>query len=115
MKASHPRKTERRPRVSAEKLTPERALQNLEAFARELDAGWKRDGLEWALDLLVLLRAFTTEARKKSPDRERLALALTAIREYLGRYRFLKGIDYVLVWAEVVIARPANRSKSRHG
>jgi len=69
-----------------------------------LETNWKRDGLEWALDLLVLLGAFIAEAKKDSPDRERLSLIQTAIRDNLAKYKFLKGVDFVLVWADVVIA-----------
>lgn len=93
---------------SPENVTPLLALKNLEAFTRKLEANWERDGLEWALGLLVLLRAFIAEAKKDSPDGKQLSLIQTAIRDYLAKYKFLKGIDFVLIWADVVIA--ANRS-----
>jgi hypothetical protein len=83
-------------------LTRAEALKRIEAFVAELDGEWQLDGMEWAVDLLVLLRGFTREARKDEPDRERLDIFQTAMREFIGQRKFLKGVEFVLAWADTV-------------
>ena len=87
---------------SPEQLTRAEALKRLDAFVAELDGEWQRDGMEWAVDLLVLLRGFTREARKDEPDRERWHIFQTAMGEFVGQRKFLKGVEFVLAWADTV-------------
>ena len=110
--ASVKRKAPNSLETSTEKITREEALRRMDALVAQLEAGWKRDGLEWALDVLVLLRGFTAEARKGKPDRERLLMLQSGIRESIGRYKFLKGIDFVLEWADTVTRETANNKSN---
>jgi hypothetical protein len=89
---------------TAKKLTPEEALQRLDRLVAELEATWKRDGLEWALDFLVLLRGFSKEAHKDKPDAEQLTIVRDTIREFILSRKFLKGVCFVLEWADVIMA-----------
>ena len=100
--ASDNKKEPNRRREPPEKLSHEDALKRLDAFVAKLDGEWQRDGMEWAVDLLVLLRGFTREARKDEPDRERLDTFQTAMREFIGQRKFLKGVEFVLAWADTV-------------
>jgi hypothetical protein len=78
------------------KLTREEALKDLDSFIAELDAGWERDGLDWAPVLLSLLRDFSREAAAENPDKDRLALLHEQVHAYFKEHRFLKGIPNVL-------------------
>ena len=78
------------------KLTREEALKELDAFIGELDAGWERDGLDWAPALLTMLRDFSREAAAANPDRERLGILHAHVHAYFKERRFLKGFPSVL-------------------
>jgi hypothetical protein len=73
-----PKKVKRKA-PTAKKLTPEEALKRLNRLVAELEAAWKRDGLESALDFRVLLRGFSKEAHKDKPDAEQLTIVRDAI------------------------------------
>ena len=98
-----PKKVKRKA-PTAEKLTPEEALTRLDRLVAELEATWKRDGLEWALDFLVLLRGFSKEAHKDKPDAEQLTIVRDAIREFIASRKFLNGVGFVLEWADVIMS-----------
>jgi|SRR5437867_3961918 len=78
------------------KLTREEALKDLDSFIAELDAGWERDGLDWAPALLNMLRDFSREAAAENLDQERLAILHERVHAYFKKHRFLKGISSVL-------------------
>ena len=92
-----------RRRTDFPRLSREEALKELCSFIEELDAGWERDGLDWAPDLLKILRAFVDEASKSStgnsPELERLR---NEVHAYFERYKFLKGIYNVREWVEMI-------------
>ena len=90
---------------AAEKLKPEEALKRLDGLVAELEANWKRDGLEWALDFMVLLRGFSKEAHRDKPDVEQLTMVRDAIAEFIKSRKFLKGVDFVLEWADVIMSQ----------
>lgn len=78
------------------KLTREEALKDLNSLIVELDAGWERDGLDWAPALLIMLRDFCREAAAEIPDQDRLAALREQVHAYFKEHRFLKGIPFVL-------------------
>ncbi|HVV70161.1 MAG TPA: hypothetical protein VHI52_01465 [Verrucomicrobiae bacterium] len=89
---------------TAEKLTPEEALTRLDGLVAELEGAWKRDRLEWALDFLVLVRGFSKEAHKDKPDAEQQTIVRDAIKEFIASLKFLKGVEFVLEWADVIMS-----------
>lgn len=98
------RKKANRKAPAAEKPTPEEALKRLDRFVAELEIGWKHDGLEWALDFLVLLRGFCKEAHRDEQDVQQLTIVRDAIAEFIESRKFLKGVDFVLEWADVIMS-----------
>src|SRR5260370_32836933 len=51
------------------KVNRAEALKNLESFIRELEAGWQRDGLDCAPELLRILTKFNRDASIDTPNR----------------------------------------------
>lgn len=96
-----PKKANRKA-LPAEKLTPKEALERLDRLVAELEATWKRDGFEWALDFLVLLRGFSKEAHKDKPDAEQLKMVRDAIAEFIENGKFLKRVEFVLGWLDAI-------------
>jgi hypothetical protein len=82
--------------LESRKLTRGEALKGLDSFIAELDAGWQRDGLDWAPVLLGMLRDFSREAAAENRDQERLAVLHEQVHAYFKKHRFLKGIPNVL-------------------
>ena len=82
--------------VEPPKLTRAEALKDLDSFIAELDAGWERNGLDWAPSLLNLLRDFIREAAAENPEHERLAILHQQVHAYFKEHRYLKGIPNVL-------------------
>ena len=86
-------------RTPFQKRTRAEALQDIDLFIVELDAGWQRDGLDWGPELLELLREFrsTSEVEELVASRERL-------RQFFEpREGQLKGISYLLSWVDDVV------------
>ncbi len=78
------------------KLTRGEALKDLDSFIAELDAGWQRDGLDWAPALLNLLRDFSRGAAAQNPDQERLSVLHAQVHAYFKERPFLKSLPSVL-------------------
>jgi hypothetical protein len=86
-------------RTPTQKLTRDEAFREIDALVVELDAGWQRDGLDWAPELLSLLRDF-----RAASEFERLTALRTQLREFFLRERKkVKGISFVLIWADFVV------------
>ena len=86
-------------RTPPQKLTRDEALREIDAIVAEFDAGWQRDGLDWAPELLSLLREFRTASEFK-----RLLALRTQLREFFHRERRkVKGISFVLTWVDSVV------------
>ena len=85
----------------SQKLTREEALREIDSFIAELKTNWLQDHTDWALELQALLREFrnTSEAGQLLALRKRL-------RDGLATHE-LKGIDYLLSWADAVIESDA--------
>lgn len=77
-------------------------MKELGSFIEELDAKWERDGLDWAPELLKMLREFTAEASKPSSGAHRLESLHAEIHAYFKKYKFLKGICFVLGWVDML-------------
>jgi hypothetical protein len=79
--------------------TRDEALRDIEAFIAELEAGWQRDRLDWAPELILLLREFRSASQV-----EQLATLRTRLHEFFFiRKRQLKGISFLLRWVDDVI------------
>ena len=86
-------------RTPFQKRERDEALRDIDAFIVELDAGWQRDGLDWAPELLVWLREFRGTSKV-----ERLAVLRAQLHElFAKRKRRLKGISYLLSWVDDVV------------
>jgi hypothetical protein len=83
-------------------ISRESALKELNSFITELDAGWERDGLDWAPALLTLLRAISAEASKEAPDSQRLEDFRTEVHQYFAKHKFLKGICFALELVDAI-------------
>jgi len=84
------------------KLTREEALKHLGSFITEHDAGWERDGLDWAPALLEILREFSRQASKQAPDAQHLEILRSQVYGYFGRQKFLKDISFVLEYLDAI-------------
>lgn len=86
-------------RTPFQKRTRDEALQDIDLFIVELDAGWQRDGLDWGPELLGLLREFRSASAV-----EQLVASRERLRQFFEpRKRHLKGISYLLSWADDVV------------
>jgi hypothetical protein len=84
------------------KLSREEALKELKSFLAEIDAGWERDGLDWAPEVLNILRPFVAEASNQLPDYYRLEVLREEVYAYFKRNKSMKGISFVLGWVDMV-------------
>ena len=84
-------------RAPLQKLTRDEALREIETFIVELDAGWQKDGLDWAPELLIILREFCRVSQV-----EQLLALRTRLHHFLS-VRRLKGISFLLTWADAVV------------
>jgi hypothetical protein len=84
-------------RALSRKLTREEALREIDSFIAELKTNWLHDHLDWALELLALLREF-----RNASDAKQLFTLRARLRDCLSTHE-LKGIDYLLSWADAVV------------
>ena len=85
------------------RFSREEALNELGLLIIELEAEWERDRQDyWIPDLVRMLREFVPEATKQPPDFIRLKNLHNALHLYFKKYKFLKGLYFVLDWIDVI-------------
>jgi hypothetical protein len=83
-------------------MNRDEALDRLREFIVKMETTWQRNSLEWIFDLLTLVRLFVRAASEKNPDPDQIETLRNELRDFIERREFLKGLDFVVQYADVV-------------